>query len=73
MAPCWSWPTGTACGRCASTSTAIADDEIVDLEIPTGIPFLYRFDDELTVVSKDYLGDPEAARVAAEAVRRQAG
>ena len=51
----------------------ITDDEIVDLEIPTGFPFLYQFDDQLTVVSKDYLGDPEAARVAAEAVRRQAG
>jgi 2,3-bisphosphoglycerate-dependent phosphoglycerate mutase len=51
----------------------ISDDEIVDLEIPTGIPFLYEFDDDLAVVSKDYLGDPDAARVAAEAVRRQAG
>jgi 2,3-bisphosphoglycerate-dependent phosphoglycerate mutase len=51
----------------------ISDDEIVDLEIPTGIPFVYEFDDELQVTSKRYLGDPEAAREAAEAVRRQAG
>jgi 2,3-bisphosphoglycerate-dependent phosphoglycerate mutase len=51
----------------------ISDDEIVGLEIPTGIPFLYHLADDLTVVSKRYLGDPEAAREAAEAVSRQAG
>ncbi len=50
-----------------------SDEEIVDLEIPTGIPFLYEFDNDLNVVSGDYLGDAEAAREAAEAVRRQAG
>ncbi len=51
----------------------IGDDDIVDLEIPTGIPFRYRLDDDLSVVSGDYLGDPEAARAAADAVARQAG
>jgi 2,3-bisphosphoglycerate-dependent phosphoglycerate mutase len=50
------------------------DEEIVDLEIPTGIPFLYQMEADLTVVSGDYLGDPEVARAAAEAVSsRQAG
>ncbi len=49
------------------------DEEIVGLEIPTGIPFLYELGDDLSVVSKAYLGDPEAAEAAAEAVRRQAG
>ena len=51
----------------------IADADIVGLEIPTGIPYRYRFADDLTVISSDYLGDPEAARAAAEAVTRQAG
>jgi 2,3-bisphosphoglycerate-dependent phosphoglycerate mutase len=51
----------------------IADADIVGLEIPTGIPYRYRFADDLTVISSDYLGDPEAARAAAEAVARQAG
>jgi 2,3-bisphosphoglycerate-dependent phosphoglycerate mutase len=51
----------------------ISDDDIVSLEIPTGIPFRYRLDDRLAVVSKEYLGDPESARRAAEAVGRQAG
>ena len=51
----------------------IDDDQIVGLEIPTGIPFRYRLAEDLTVVSSDYLGDPETARAAAEAVRQQAG
>ena len=40
---------------------AIGDDEIVGLDIPTGIPFLYHLADDLSVVSGDYLGDPAAA------------
>jgi len=51
----------------------IPDDEIPKLEIPTGIPFVYVLGDDLSVVSGDYLGDPEAARAAAEAVAHQAG
>jgi 2,3-bisphosphoglycerate-dependent phosphoglycerate mutase len=51
----------------------ISDDDIVGLEIPTGIPFRYQLADDLSVRSAHYLGDPEAARVAAEAVARQAG
>ncbi len=50
-----------------------SDDEIVKLEIPTGIPFRYVLDDDLAVVSAEYLGDPELARRAAAAVSRQAG
>jgi len=51
----------------------ISDDDIVSLEIPTGIPYRYVFDDELGVVSHGFLGDTAAAEAAAEAVRRQAG
>jgi 2,3-bisphosphoglycerate-dependent phosphoglycerate mutase len=51
----------------------ISDAEIVDLEIPTGIPFRYQLGDDLSVIDSGYLGDPEAARTAAEAVARQAG
>ncbi len=51
----------------------IGDDAIVDLEIPTGIPFVYELDNHLGVVSSGFLGDPDAARAAAEAVRHQAG
>lgn len=52
---------------------AISDADIVGLDIPTGIPFRYRFDADLVVQDAGYLGDPDAARRAAEAVARQAG
>ncbi|WBL37057.1 phosphoglyceromutase [Tepidiforma flava] len=51
----------------------ISDDAIAELNIPTGIPLLYQLDEQLRPVSSRYLGDPEAARAAAEAVARQAG
>lgn len=49
----------------------IADDEISDLEIPTGIPYRYRLSNTLDIEAADYLGNPEVARAAAEAVRSQ--
>ena len=36
----------------------ISPDEITELEIPTGIPFRYTLDDNLSVLSGTYLGDP---------------
>jgi 2,3-bisphosphoglycerate-dependent phosphoglycerate mutase len=51
----------------------IGDDDIVGLDIPTGIPVVYDLADDLSVVSSNYLGDPEAAAAAAAAVSRQAG
>ena len=50
----------------------IADDDITGLEIPTGIPYRMLLGDDLSVHSADYLGDPEAAAAAADAVARQA-
>lgn len=49
----------------------IPDDEIVGLNIPTGIPLVYELDDDLTPIRSYYLGDPEAAKKAAEAVAGQ--
>jgi 2,3-bisphosphoglycerate-dependent phosphoglycerate mutase len=51
----------------------ISDRDIVDLNIPTGVPLLYELDQEVAPLSSRYLGDPEAARAAADAVGRQAG
>jgi 2,3-bisphosphoglycerate-dependent phosphoglycerate mutase len=51
----------------------ISDDAIVELEIPTGIPFRLLLNDDLTVHSSEFLGDPAAAADAAAAVSRQAG
>lgn len=50
----------------------ISDDEIVELNIPTGIPLVYELTDDLKEIKSYYLGDPEAAKAAAEAVARQA-
>ena len=49
----------------------VSDQEIVGLNIPTGVPLVYELDDELKPLRNYYLGDPEAARRAAEAVARQ--
>jgi 2,3-bisphosphoglycerate-dependent phosphoglycerate mutase len=49
----------------------IPDDAITELEIPTGIPFRMFLNEDLTVHSAQYLGDPEAAAAAAAAVARQ--
>jgi len=49
----------------------ISESEIVGLNIPTGIPLVYELDDELKPLRHAYLGDPEAARKAAEAVAKQ--
>ncbi len=50
----------------------ISDQEIVGLNIPTGIPLVYELDDELKPLRHYYLGDPEAAKRAAQAVADQA-
>ncbi|MCB1987423.1 MAG: 2,3-diphosphoglycerate-dependent phosphoglycerate mutase, partial [Burkholderiaceae bacterium] len=49
----------------------IADDEIVGLNIPNGIPLVYELDDKLQPLRHYYLGDAEAAAKAAAAVASQ--
>jgi 2,3-bisphosphoglycerate-dependent phosphoglycerate mutase len=50
----------------------ISDQEIVELNIPTGIPLVYELDGALAPVRNYYLGDPQAAERAAKAVADQA-
>lgn len=50
----------------------ISDEAINELNIPTGIPLVYELNDDLSPIRNYYLGDPEAAKAAAEAVARQA-
>ena len=50
----------------------ISDNEIVGLNIPTGIPLVYELDDSLKPIRSSYLGDPEAVKRAAQAVADQA-
>ncbi len=49
----------------------ISDEAIADLNIPTGIPLVYELTDALRPTTRYYLGDPEAAARAAQAVARQ--
>ena len=51
----------------------VSDDDIAEVNIPTGAPKQYRFDDALNVLSAEYLGDAEAVAAAAAAVAAQAG
>ncbi|HUK01807.1 MAG TPA: 2,3-diphosphoglycerate-dependent phosphoglycerate mutase [Steroidobacteraceae bacterium] len=48
-----------------------SEADIVELNIPTGVPLLYQLDAALKPLSSRYLGDPAAIAAAAEAVRKQ--
>jgi 2,3-bisphosphoglycerate-dependent phosphoglycerate mutase len=49
----------------------VSDDDIVGLNIPTGIPLVYELDDDLRPLRHFYLGDPEAVKQATESVAAQ--
>jgi 2,3-bisphosphoglycerate-dependent phosphoglycerate mutase len=49
----------------------ISDKDILELNIPTGMPLLYELDDALKVKKREYLGDAEAVRAAKLAVANQ--
>ncbi len=50
----------------------LSDEEIVGVNIPTGVPLVYEFDKEFNVVNKHYLGDEEALKKKIESVKNQA-
>jgi 2,3-bisphosphoglycerate-dependent phosphoglycerate mutase len=50
----------------------VSDRDIVDLNIPTGIPLVYELDSRLQPVRHYYLGDPAEAEARARAVANQA-
>jgi len=49
----------------------ISEDEIIGLNIPTGIPLVYELDADLKPIKHYYLGDPEAIAKATQAVADQ--
>ena len=49
----------------------VSEADIVELNIPTGIPLVYELGEDLKPIRHYYLGDPEAAKRAAEAVAKQ--
>jgi 2,3-bisphosphoglycerate-dependent phosphoglycerate mutase len=50
----------------------MSESDIVDFNIPTGIPILYELDEQLQSLGRRFLGDQQAIAAAQEAVRRQA-
>lgn len=49
----------------------ISDEEIVKLNIPTGIPLVYELDESLKPIKHYYLGDPEIVNKAISSVANQ--
>jgi len=49
----------------------ISDSDIIELNIPTGIPYVFEFDDYMNLVNDYYLGDPETIKALMDAVANQ--
>lgn len=49
----------------------LSEDEIVGVNIPTGVPLVYEFDRDFNVVSKRYLGDQDTVNAKMAAVANQ--
>jgi 2,3-bisphosphoglycerate-dependent phosphoglycerate mutase len=49
----------------------MSNEEIIEFNIPTGIPIYYELDESLQPKSRKFLGDPAAIAAAAEAVAKQ--
>ena len=50
----------------------VSDQDIIGLNIPTGIPLVYELDDALKPIKHYYLGDQDAVTAAVQAVANQA-
>ena len=50
----------------------ISDEDIVNVNIPTGVPLVYTFDSDFNVSSKNYLGDAESINAKISSVSKQA-
>ncbi|MCQ2752735.1 MAG: 2,3-diphosphoglycerate-dependent phosphoglycerate mutase [Bacilli bacterium] len=49
----------------------MSDEAITEVNIPTGVPLVYEFDDNFRVIKKYYLGDQEALKAKMAAVANQ--
>ena len=59
---------GTALRGIVKHLERLGEQEICRTDIPTGIPILYRLDDNLQMMSKEYLADEETVQKAVEKV-----
>ena len=55
----------------ANVEKNIPDDEIVHLNLPTAVPYIFEFDDNLNFVKDYFLGDPEEIKKLMDAVAHQ--
>ena len=49
----------------------LSEEEVLKLNIPTGMPLVYELDENLKPIKNYYLGDEEAVKAAVEAVANQ--
>lgn len=49
----------------------ISDEDIVNLNMPTGIPYVFTFDDQMNLLKDEFLGDPETIKALMDAVANQ--
>ena len=49
----------------------LTEDEIMDVNIPTGVPLVYTLDSQLVITGKEYLGDQELLKAKMESVANQ--
>lgn len=50
---------------------SMSPDEIMGVNMPTGIPLMYELDQDLKVINKEFIGDPEEVKKAIESVANQ--
>jgi len=49
----------------------ISDEDIISLNLPTGIPYVFEFDDDMNFVKDYFLGDPEVIKKLMDEVANQ--
>ena len=49
----------------------ISDEDITQFNIPTGIPFVYEFNENLSPIKQGFIGDEEIIKEATEAITKQ--
>ncbi len=49
----------------------LSDEDIISVNIPTGVPLVYEFDDDMNFLNKYYLGDQEAIKAKMDSVANQ--
>jgi 2,3-bisphosphoglycerate-dependent phosphoglycerate mutase len=49
----------------------ISDENIVSLNLPTAVPYVFEFDDNMNLIKDYFLGDPEKIQKLMEAVANQ--